>query len=173
MKLRPKWGMRKIILRFGIIKDGLTLGLFFLIINIDLPILIVLTLAVRTFFNGYNIFKSPILYLSIDEDELKTGSRREGMFMGINALFHKPALSLGPIVATFVLGLFGYIQGGGVGDQPPSAFLGIKILMFLIPVIVSLIGLVFLYFYPIHGDNLDEMRKQLSILHAEKRERLE
>ena len=165
--------MRKIILRFGVLKDLLTLGLFFLIVFIDTPVLVLITLAVRTFLNGYNIFKSPLLYLSIDEDELKFGSRREGMFMGINALFHKPALSIGPIVATFALGVFGYIQGGEASVQPVSAFLGIKILMFLIPVFVSLVGLTFIYFYPIHGEKLVKMREQLQILHAEKRERIE
>jgi GPH family glycoside/pentoside/hexuronide:cation symporter len=172
MKLRPKWGMRKIILRFGVLKDSLTLVLFLFLFFIDAPILVLITLAVRTFFNGYNIFKSPILYLSIDEDEIKNGSRREGMFMGINALFHKPALSLGPIVATFVLGTFGYIQGAEASVQPISAFLGIKILMFLIPVFVSAIGLIFMYFYPIHGEKLENMRKELQILHKEKRDRL-
>jgi GPH family glycoside/pentoside/hexuronide:cation symporter len=112
------------------------------------------------------------LYLSIDEDELKSGSRREGIFMGINALIHKPALSIGPIIATVVLGVYGYVQGGEVSVQPASAFLGIKILMFLIPVIFSAIGLIFLYFYPLHGEKLDKMREQLQILHAEKQERI-
>lgn len=170
MKLRQKWGMRNIILRFGVLKVLLTFGLFFLVIFIDVPLLVVIALAVKTFLNGYIVFNTPILYLSIDQDELKTGSRREGMFLGINALIHKPAQSIGPIVATFILGLFGYIQNSDI--QPPSALLGIKVLMFLLPAIVSAIGLIFMYFYPLHGEKLDTMREQLRLLHEEKRKRL-
>jgi GPH family glycoside/pentoside/hexuronide:cation symporter len=171
MKLRPKWGMHNIILRFGVLKVLLSFGLFFLVAFIDSPILVVIALAVRTFFNGYTIFNTPILYLSIDEDELKNGSRREGMFLGINALINKPAQSIGPIIATIILGMFGYIQNSDI--QPDSALLGIKILMFLVPAIVSAIGLIFMYFYPLHGEKLNNMREKLEILHAQKRERLE
>jgi len=171
MKLRPKWGMRNIILRFGVLKVLLTFGFFFLVVFIDTPILAVIGLAVKTFLNGYIVFNTPILYLSIDEDELKNGSRREGMFFGIDALIHKPSQSIAPIVATLILGIFGYIQNSDI--QPDSALLGIKILMFLIPAIVSSIGLIFMYIYPLHGEKLNDLRKQLQILHTEKRERIE
>lgn len=170
IKLRKKWGMRKIILRFGVIKLLSNLVFFFLIVSIDAPILITIALAIGTFFGGYIVFNNPILYLSIDEDELKNGSRREGMFFGMDALIHKPSQSIGPIVATFILGIFGYVQGSDT--QPPSALLGIKILMFLVPVIVGAIGLTFMYFYPLHGEKLDELRENLQILHAEKKERM-
>ena len=162
--------MHNIILRFGGLKVLLSFGLFFLVAFIDSPILVMIALAVRTFFNGYTIFNTPILYLSIDEDELKNGSRREGMFMGINALINKPAQSIGPIIATIILGIFGYVQNSDI--QPNSALLGIKILMFLVPAVVSTIGLIFMHFYPLYGEKLNNMREQLEILHTEKRERL-
>lgn len=171
MKLRPKWGMRNIILRFGVLKVIFTFILFFIIVFLDAPILVVITLAITTFLGGYTIFNTPILYLSIDEDELRNGSRREGMFFGIDAFIHKPSQSIGPIIATFILGMFGYIQNSDV--QPDSAILGIKILMFLVPVIVSTIGLIFMYFYPLHGEKLNELREKLQILHTEKRGRIE
>lgn len=170
MKLRPKWGMRNIILRFGTLKVILSLIMFFIVVFLDAPILVVITLAITTFLGGYTIFNTPILYLSIDEDELRNGSRREGMFFGIDAFIHKPSQSIGPIVATFILGMFGYIQNSDV--QPDSAIFGIKILMFLVPVIVSTIGLIFMYFYPLHGEKLMDLREKLQILHAEKRERI-
>ena len=171
IKLRKKWGMRRIILRFGLIKILSTLVFFFFIVFIDAPLLVIIALAIRTFLGGYTVFNTPILYLSIDEDEIKNGSRREGMFLGMDALIHKPSQSIGPIVATFILGIFGYIQGSDT--QPDSALLGIKILMFLVPAIVSAIGLAFMYFYPLHGERLDELREKLEILHAEKKERIE
>ncbi|MFW9894935.1 MAG: MFS transporter [Candidatus Thorarchaeota archaeon] len=170
IKLRPKWGMRKVMLRFGVIRIIGTFIFFLLILFIDSQIFVLSGLAILTFFGGYTIFNTPLLYLSIDEDELSNGSRREGMFFGIDALIHKPALSIGPIIATIVLGSFGYVQGALT--QIESAYLGIKILMLLIPVIVSSIGLVFIYFYPLHGEKLEKIRAQLNILHEEKRERI-
>jgi len=160
LKLRPKWGMRKVILRFGIIKVVATLILFSIIVYYDAPPIVILTLAIKTFFDGYQVFKDPIMYLSMDQDELKHGSRREGMFLGINALFVKPALSLGPIIATIILGIFGFIQGSDV--QPQSAFMGIKILLFLIPAIVSSISLLIIYFHPLHGEVLIKLREDLN-----------
>lgn len=171
MKLRPKWGMRNIILKFGVSKVILTLIMFFIVVFIDAPIIVVLALAIRTFLGGYTIFNTPILYLSIDEDELRNGSRREGMFIGMDAFIHKPSQSIAPIVATFILGIFGYVQNSDI--QPDSALLGIKILMFLIPAIVSAIGLIFIYFYPLHGEKLNDLREKLQILHTEKKEKLE
>jgi GPH family glycoside/pentoside/hexuronide:cation symporter len=170
MKLRPKWGMRKIMLRFGVFKVILTFIFFIFIVFINDSILVVIALAVLTLLGGYSIFNTPILYLSIDQDELKNGSRREGMFLGMDALIHKPSQSIGPIVATIVLGIFGYLQDSPV--QPDSAILGIKILMFLVPAIVSAIGLTFIYFYPLHGEKLDNMRAELHNLHDKKRENI-
>jgi GPH family glycoside/pentoside/hexuronide:cation symporter len=158
-------------LRFGVVKIVGTLIFFILTLYIDFQAFILTGLAILTFFGGYTIFNTPLLYLSIDEDELNNGSRREGMFFGIDALIHKPTQSIGPIVAAIILEVFGYIKNSTY--QPPSAYLGIKILMLLVPVIVSAIGLTFIYFYPLHGEKLDNMRERLQILHAEKRERLE
>ena len=171
VKMRAKWGMRNSLLRFGLINVIITLIIFPFIVLIDSPFLVILILGIRTFLGGYTVFNTPFLYLSIDEDELKTGSRREGMFLGINALITKPAQSIGPIIATFILGIFGYIQNSDF--QPDSAFIGIKVLMFLFPVIVNAIGLIFMYFYPLHGARLDKLRERLEILHVEKRERIE
>ena len=171
IKLRPKWGMRKIMLRFGVIRITGTLIFFILILFIDFQAFVLTGLAILTFFGGYAIFNTPLLYLSIDQDEINHGSRREGMFFGIDALIHKPAQSIGPIVATIILGVFGYVQDSPT--QLPSAYIGIKILMLLIPVIVSTIGLIFIYYYPIYGERLEQMREQLHMLHEEKRKRIE
>ncbi|MFX1477100.1 MAG: MFS transporter [Promethearchaeota archaeon] len=172
LKLRTKWGMRRIMLRFGLVKVIMTFIIFFLLVLINAALIAIIGLAILTFFGGYTIFNTPMLYLSIDEDELKGGSRREGMFFGIDALIHKPAQSIGPMIATFVLTIFNYDRSPGA-IQPPEAIIGIKILMFLIPAIVSAIGLTFVYFYPIHDDVLKDMQTRLNILHEEKRKQIQ
>jgi len=172
MKLQPKWGMRKVILRFGILRVIGTFGIFFLMLVPALESLIWIGFIWIMFFGGYSVYTTGgLMYLSVDEDELNTGTRREGIFLGVNALFTKPAGSLGPILATVVLVSFGYQQGSDV--QPDSAFLGIKILLLIVPAIVTAISLIFIYYYPIHGEKLEEMKAKLEILHIEKRKRIE
>ncbi|MHA1436501.1 MAG: MFS transporter [Promethearchaeota archaeon] len=172
MKLRPKWGMRKIILRFGLLRVIGTLIIFILILFSSSYLLIMIGFLWITFFGGYGVFTTSLMYLSIDEDELNHGIRREGMFLGTNALLTKPASSLGPIFATIILVAFNYVQKGDASDQPPEALFGIKILFLLIPAIITLISLIFMYFYPLYGEKLNDMKLKLEKLHIEKKEKL-
>ncbi|MFX1264845.1 MAG: MFS transporter [Promethearchaeota archaeon] len=169
MKLRPKWGMRRIMLRFGSLRVIGSLILFGIILVPSLEWLIWHGLIIVTLASGYGVFHIPMQYLAIDEDEVLYGSRREGMFIGVMALLTRPGTSLGPIIATFVLTTFGYIQGGALSVQPESALLGIKILWLLVPALVATLSLVFIYFYPLHGEKLAEMQDKLSKLHEKKR----
>jgi GPH family glycoside/pentoside/hexuronide:cation symporter len=169
LRLRPKWGMRKIMLRFGTVRVISSVALFGIILIPALEPLIWYGLIVTTLAGGYGIFHIPMQYLAIDEDEVLHGSRREGMFIGVMALLTKPATSLGPIIATFVLTTFGYVQGGALAVQPESAFLGIKIMWLLIPAVVAAISLIFIYYYPLYGEKLGDMQEKLEKLHEEKR----
>jgi len=175
MGLRPKWGMRNVILRFGLVRviGSVVIFIFALLIPSEPAIWILwIGFVWWTFFGGYGVYvPGPLMYLSVDNDEIMHGIRREGMFLGINALFTKPAMSLGPIVATLILLYFGYIQGDDT--QSASALIGIKILFLLVPAIATGIGLVFMYFYPFHGERLREMRAKLEEIHKAKQEKIQ
>ncbi len=170
--IRSYWGMRKIILRFGTLSIIGSIVTFIIILIPGFMWFIWIGIFWSAIFSGYSVFTFPGLMAScMDEDELKYGSRREGMFLGINALFTKPASSLGPIVATILLLYFGYIQGSDT--QTDSALLGIKILMLIVPTIGTTISLIFIYFFPlIRDEQLKEMQTKLEKLHREKRFKL-
>ena len=168
LKLVRSWGMRKIILVFGTLRAIGSIILFLIILNPALEWIIWIGFIWTTFFGGYGIFHIPMQYLAVDEDEVKHGMRREGMFIGINALLTKPATSLGPIIATLILVWAGFIQGAPREEQPETVFVGIKMLMLLIPAIIVLLSLIPIYYYPLHGENLAEMQKSLAKLHDEK-----
>ncbi|MDH4213935.1 MAG: MFS transporter [Candidatus Thorarchaeota archaeon] len=172
LRLQPKWGMRKIILRFGVLRTISSIALFLIILVPVFEPLIWYGLVLTTFVSGYGIFQIPMQYLAIDEDEVLNGSRREGMFIGVMALLTKPATSLGPIIATAILVAFGYVQGGALAVQPASAFLGIKIMWLLLPAIVAGLSLIFIYYYPLYDQKLVDMKEKLEKLHQEKRARL-
>ncbi len=112
-----------------------------------------------------------------DEDEVRTGVRREGAFFGVNAMLTKPAQSLGLILISNILAATLFITRGQnagqiVLDQPDSALLGIRILFGLIPGIAMLAGAAILQLYPLRGAYLKEIQAKVLELHAEKKERL-
>ncbi|MCP4763613.1 MAG: MFS transporter [archaeon] len=172
LKLKPKYGMHKLVITYGILKIIGGVVIFFLAVNNAPQPVIWVGLIWTTFFGGATVFNGTLMSLPMDEDEVKHGSRREGMFLGTNALFTKPANSLGPIIGVSILTTFSYNQMGGFNDQPETAFVGIKILFFLIPQIISAIGLIFLYFYPIHGERLKKLEEDLKNLHEKKKEEI-
>jgi GPH family glycoside/pentoside/hexuronide:cation symporter len=111
-----------------------------------------------------------------DEDELRTGVRREGAFFGVNALITKPAQSIAPALIAWVLVASNFVTNqanGGVIflNQPDSAVMGIKMLVGLIPGVSMLIGAAILQLYPLRGARLQKMQQDLLALHAQKRER--
>ncbi len=171
-KLRPKWGIRKTTLIFMFVQAiGTTLfGVLGILLNTNL--LILGGFIWMTFFSGYSVFLTTLQTLSMDEDELKTGSRRETTFLGINALFTKPADSIGPIIVTWILVGTNYVNNGEVEDQPLSAINGIRVILLLLPLIFILIGAVFMYFYPLHGEKMKQLRIDLDKLHQQKIEKV-
>jgi glycoside/pentoside/hexuronide:cation symporter, GPH family len=110
-----------------------------------------------------------------DEDELRSGVRREGAFFGVNALLTKPAQSLALALIPFMLQVTGFItreanQGQITLDQPTRALWGIKALLGLIPGVAMLLGALILRWYPLRGDRLSEIQKEILVLHAQKQE---
>ena len=173
MKLTKKLSMRAIILRFGSIKALGSIGFFCLLLIPGLEtnfIIVLIAMIWAFFFGGFGIFNTNLLYLMMDEDEVKHGTRREGMFLGMNALFIKPAGSFGPIIGLAFLEAFGFIENATT--QTAETIFGIKLLYFVVPAIVLLIALTCLYFYPLHGEKLKEIEEKLAIIHQEKKEKL-
>lgn len=112
-----------------------------------------------------------------DEDELRSGVRREGAFFGVNALITKPAQSIALALSPFILEATGFVtrqQNEGVIflNQPVSAILGIKIIVGLIPGIAVLLGALILTRYPLRGKYLTEMQQRVLEIHAYKHDQL-
>jgi GPH family glycoside/pentoside/hexuronide:cation symporter len=157
-------------LRYGTVQFLGGFVLFFLILIPAIEITTIwIGLIFSTFFAGAGIFGVILQTLPIDQDEINYGSRREGMFYGINALFTRPAESIGPIIAALILAVFGYQQNSIV--QSPEAILGIKIIWYIVVNIFAAIALIFVYYYPIHGETLKQLEIDLEKLHEKKKAR--
>lgn len=112
-----------------------------------------------------------------DEDETRSGVRREGAFFGVNALITKPAQSIAIALSPFILQATNFVtreqNGGNIFlNQPDSAILGIKIIAGLVPGIAMAIGAIILMWYPLRGIQLKNMQEEVLGLHAKKHEML-
>lgn len=112
-----------------------------------------------------------------DEDELRSGVRREGAFFGVNALITKPAQSISLALIPFVLEGSKFVtreanQGEIFLNQPPEALFGIKVLIGLIPGVAMLIGAIILRWYPLRGQYLEKVKAEVLALHAKKHAQL-
>jgi GPH family glycoside/pentoside/hexuronide:cation symporter len=108
-----------------------------------------------------------------DEDELRSGVRREGAFFGVNALLTKPAQSIAIAVSPIILELTHFVtreQNAGqiFLNQPASAVFGIRVITGLIPGVAMLLGALILYFYPLRGGRLKKVQQEVLNLHAAK-----
>jgi len=122
---------------------------------------------------------SNVLFAQVaDEDELRSGQRREGAFFGVNALITKPAQSIAIWITPFILERTNFVtRASNMGEiflnQPAEALMGIKIFSGVIPGIACLIGALILAFYPLRGKYLQDVQQKVLALHKEKKQILD
>ena len=109
----------------------------------------------------------------IDEDELTTGVRREGMFFGMNGFIIRFSIAMKALVMSGVFIITGYDAHFAIGQQPSSALLGLRSLVSLVPLVGLLIACLGTWAYPLHGERLERVKAEVASLHGEKLRRLE
>ena len=119
---------------------------------------------------GITLVREIVLSDVIDEDELKTGLRREGVYFGVTTFVERFALVLIGGSTALVLGL-GHFQAG-VFPQAPGTVLALRWGMFGLSFVALLIFLVAMRLYPLGKTKVEAMRVQLEKLHQEKAAKL-
>jgi GPH family glycoside/pentoside/hexuronide:cation symporter len=84
----------------------------------------------------------------IDYDELLTGERREGRYIGLWSISKKLAAAVGVGAGLSILGLAGYVPNA---QQPEEVRLALRVLYALVPSVCNLAALVIALAYPISG----------------------
>ncbi|TFG20596.1 MAG: MFS transporter [Promethearchaeota archaeon] len=169
LKLSEKRPIHSMIMVGGIIQISISVIAFLISLIQGTEIFWYVLLFISILMGGYSVFVNPYLLLVADEDEMKFKTRREGMFLGTNAIFNKIAESMGPILAVAVLTYFGYLQNVENYIPTETTLFGIKILLFIVPSIMTILGLIALMFYPIKGDNLKKLKEDIEATHKEKK----
>jgi glycoside/pentoside/hexuronide:cation symporter, GPH family len=123
------------------------------------PILVIAALA-GIGFGAVQVLPWSMLPDAIEWDELKTGSRHEGMFYSLVTLFRKMASSLTIPLTLLVLGWTGY--AANAPQQPQAAITGIRVMMGPVPAALLLVGVVFAWFYPLNRKRFEAVRAELA-----------
>ncbi len=95
----------------------------------------------------------------IDEDERKTGKRREGMYFGMQGLLMRGSIVMQVIALNGMLALTGYNANLSALAQPAAVETGLRTLFSILPAAASAIGILALFAYPLHGERLAAIRR--------------
>ncbi len=156
----PIWG--KLISRLGAKKSMLYSGAWYAVCL--LPFLVatnyihaVITAVFLAFgLAGLLVLLDIFIADVVDEDEVRTGVRREGMYFGVNGFMIRLGISMNAIIMSNVLSAFGYDPNLEV--QPPGALTGMKLLMTFVPMVAMGIALMIFRHYPLEGEELSEVK---------------
>jgi GPH family glycoside/pentoside/hexuronide:cation symporter len=169
--------------RFGVVGAQqrllLLAGIALVLIVVVPSPLILLCLAVAGFGLAGPQTLTNVLFAQVaDEDELRSGVRREGAFFGINALLTKPAQSVALALSPFILEITRFVTreqnlGQIYLNQPEGALFGIRVIVGLIPGVAMLLGALILVLFPLKGEHLKRVQATVLALHAKKRAQLE
>jgi len=103
----------------------------------------------------------------IDEDEIKFGTRRSGIYYAVLNFLIKGSAIINFVIIGFVFSSSDwqtYTPNPGV-----DTIFALRFLMGIYPLIILVISFIGLYFYPIHGERLMKNRMKLTELHDQKR----
>ena len=102
----------------------------------------------------------------IEDDELKTGQRREGSYYALVSFFQK----LGTGAALWAMGqafeIAGYINptaGEALPEQPDSAVLAIRLFMSIIPAVLLFVAVLFALRYPLSREKHRALLAELKL----------
>jgi len=95
----------------------------------------------------------------IDEDSVRTGQRREGMYFGSNGMFIRLGVSVQALVLSQVMTAYGYDPLLQV--QPDSLVVGIRLLVTVIPIFALLAAFFILQLYPLYGEALLRLKNNM------------
>jgi Na+/melibiose symporter-like transporter len=95
---------------------------------------------------GLLVLLDVLLSEVIDEDERRTGTRREGMYFGMNGFIVKWGVSLQAVVLGLILEATGYVKDA---EQSGAALWGIRSMLSVMPLAAAAVALLFFYLYPI------------------------
>ena len=143
--------------------------LVFLVVQPDWPAWFILIFAPVTAFGYAVVDLMPWSMLAdvVDEDDLESGERREGVYFGFFMFMRKLAGTIAVFLALSLLSFMGFVEKSA--EQPESAILSIRVLTSIGPALFLGLSLLFTIGYPLTRARHAEIRAQLEARDATRR----
>ncbi len=97
----------------------------------------------------------------VDEFELQSGNRQEGLFFSTLSFSHKMTTGVGTFIAGLLLTYIAFPKQTDIADVPLSAIEGLGIIGGPLLLVLYMVAVAFLFFYPITKTRYQEIRKGL------------
>jgi GPH family glycoside/pentoside/hexuronide:cation symporter len=147
---------------FGLPYNLRLLGLFPENGSPNLLLLFVLTLLVAYLFLWVALSLSNSMMADVvDEYELKTGNRQEGLFFSTMSFAYKCTVGFGYLIAGVLLDIIAFPKQAAVGEIPDGPIFGLGLIGGPILLILYLSSLIFVIRYPIDKARYEEIRAGL------------
>ena len=138
-------------------------ALLFLPRDVTWPYFVVATLAGAGASVAYLIPWS-LLPDVIEEDAVRTGVRREGVYYAAFVFLQKGALTIGLAGSAYALGLAGYLnpdEVGALAEQPEPVLWTLRVIVSVVPAVILLASVPLALRYPISRERFAELAAQL------------
>lgn len=115
-------------------------------------------------FGAANAIPWAIVADVVEEDELKTGKRREGIYAGYLVFFRKLASALAIFFVGQVLEATGFIStttGSNFVQQPESALAALRFFVGVVPAVMLILSIITAWRYPLDKEAYEAIRRQL------------
>ncbi|MGV9172175.1 MAG: MFS transporter [Promethearchaeia archaeon] len=99
-----------------------------------------------------------------DEDFIKTGTRKQGMFYSIYGFFTTLSSSL--VIFIYTLGLDFFQYDGTLSAQSDFTIFGIRSLATLLPIVAVILCVLIIHFFPLQGERYQELRAAMEKLYS-------
>jgi Na+/melibiose symporter-like transporter len=165
---------RYISLKFGV-KNGMLIALIsfiftllpFMFIN-DIIGAFIAYIFVGLGISGAMFFRIIAASAIIDEDELITGIRREGAYMGSLILMNRLSIIAVFLSISLVFNIIGWtVFNPKLANE--ETILGLRSLMFIFPAVVLFIGVLSMLKFPINKERYEQIKIEIDRIHQEKR----
>ena len=113
------------------------------------------------FFISYNIILDSMLTDTIDEHELNTGRREEGLFFAARSFALKACFGFGAFFAGIALDIIKFPKGANPADVSAEALMNLAILAGPVSMILMLLTIVIVWRYPLHESRHSEILKEI------------
>jgi len=112
---------------------------------------------------GAQLLSGSMVPDTVEVEELRTGARREGAIFGAWIFCRKLGMAVGAFLVSIDLSLFGFVEGAPVGQQSPTALLGIRLTYCLLPFVLYLLATAVLARYDLSEERFNELKRRIAV----------